>query len=187
MELWQPEAELVHSWRLGRCRDKHHHPLCGHLSQQPEFHSEEASLRLAQYLGFLDAIRPWPSVCPLAVCPAWLTAGPESHAASLAPQLCGTAATELRSPIPLPAWLFLRDQELWGWLGELMLAPMQSWPSSHLPCSHPTHRTPVGVPATEVGRKPRKKHSSNSFLFFSFSRQSYHPLSPLLQRGLKSH
>lgn len=120
------------------------------------------------------------------VCPAWLTAGPESHAASLAPQVCAVPETLLQSP-GAPAWLFLWYEELWGWLGELMLAPIQSRPSSHLPCSHPTHRTPVGVPATEVGRKPRKKHSSSSFLFFSFSRQGYYPLSPLLRRGLKSH
>jgi len=34
--------------------------------------------------------------------------------------------------------------------------------------SHPTHGTPVGVPAREVGRKPRQKHSSFSFFFFFF-------------------
>lgn len=97
---------------------------------------------------------------PLIPCLSWKPWCPSGT-----PNLCHArnAAAELGSPIPFPAWLFLWYEELWGWLGELMLVPIQSWPSSHLPCSHPTHRTPVGVPATEVGRKPRKKHSSSSF------------------------
>lgn len=147
---------------MGQCRVKHYHLVCDHLSQKSEFNSEEANLRLAQSV-WVFRLQSGP------VCPAWFTAGPESSAAFLAPQVCTVPEMLLQNsevpPLSQPG-LFSGMRSYGAALGELMLAPIQSWPSSHLPCSHPTHRTPVGVPTTEAGRKPRKKHSSSSFLFF---------------------
>lgn len=110
----------------------------------------------------------------LPIWPAWLTTGPESHTASLAPQAHAVSEILLQSLV-IP---FLSQS---GFLSGGVLEPAGSTDTSTstslaillpgsralaLCCSHPTHRTPVGVPATEVGRKPRKKHSYTSFFFF---------------------